>query len=172
MIAADLMTTEPTSLRCDDEVTTAVSLMHRLGIHHLPVLDERDQLIGMLSDSDLNSLLLPHVLRQEGQASAAARARAPVSMLLRGEPVCVSMEDDASTVVQRMTQHGVSAVPVVDAAGKLVGIVSFLDLLRHYVEEERRWASARRASEQRLDLVRKADPRAHRLATDPSQRGA
>lgn len=171
MIAADLMTAQPLTVRCEDEITTAVSLLQRPDVRHLPVLNERDELVGMLSESDLKSLNFPHALGQEGAASVAARTRAPVATLLSDEPVCVSMEDDASVIVERMARHGVSAVAVVDAASRLVGIVSSMDLLRHYVEEERRWATARRASQRRTDLPSKAHRRGHRLAAGLSQGG-
>jgi CBS domain-containing protein len=44
----------------------------------------------------------------------------------------VSVQPDTSfkTMVERLTEHGIGALPVVDAAGRLLGIVSETDLIR------------------------------------------
>ncbi len=51
----------------------------------------------------------------------------------RGLPAVItaSSDDRVGEVIGRMRQHAVSQLPVVDAAGSLVGIVSEVDLLRH-----------------------------------------
>ena len=53
MIAADIMTDNPRTIRSTDPVSDAVDLLHSMNVRHLPVVDGRGQLIGMLSDRDL-----------------------------------------------------------------------------------------------------------------------
>jgi CBS domain-containing protein len=48
--------------------------------------------------------------------------------------VTVRSDDPVTTAVERMTRYGFSALPVVDARYRLVGIVSLLDVLRHREE--------------------------------------
>jgi CBS domain-containing protein len=48
--------------------------------------------------------------------------------------VTVRTEDPVGTAVERMTRYGFSALPVVDARYRLVGIVSLIDVLRHREE--------------------------------------
>lgn len=132
MIAADLMTADPVTVQPDDDVSTAFSLLQESTIRHLPVVNENDELVGMVSDRDLRALLVPHFFRQDVVENIVTRARAPISTLMSSNVVSVDMEDDTSLIAELMVEHKIGAIPVVDADAKLVGIVSYLDLLRNY----------------------------------------
>jgi CBS domain-containing protein len=132
MIAADLMTPEPIVIQPDDDISTAITLLDGTTFRHLPVVDEQGALVGMISDRDLRALLVPHFLRRETVEGIVARAEAPVSSVMTGNVVTVDMEDDVSMVADLIMRHKVGAVPVVDADARLVGIVSYVDLLRYY----------------------------------------
>jgi acetoin utilization protein AcuB len=133
MIAADLMTPDPVTVRPDDDVSTAFSLLQESGFRHLPVVNENDELVGMISDRDLRALLVPHFLRQEVIEQIVTPACAPIATLMSGNVVSVDMEDDVSVAADLILEHKIGAIPVVDGDGKLVGIVSYIDLIRHYV---------------------------------------
>jgi acetoin utilization protein AcuB len=136
MIAADLMTSEPVVVQPDDDISTAVTLLEEASVRHLPVVNEQGELVGMVSDRDLRALLVPHFLRREVIEGLSAGAGAPVSTVMSGNIVSVDMEDDVSLVADLIMRHKVGAIPVVDADGKLVGIVSYVDLLRFYAGSE------------------------------------
>ncbi|MFC4944516.1 CBS domain-containing protein [Pseudonocardia sp. GCM10023141] len=56
---------------------------------------------------------------------------ARVQDIMTARVVTVRSDSPISTAVERMTRYGFSAIPVVTAAHRLVGIVSLLDILRH-----------------------------------------
>lgn len=56
------------------------------------------------------------------------------------EPIVVGMNESLGEAVRLMDQHGVSGLPVVDASGSLVGVVSQRDLARARATEHL-WAS-------------------------------
>jgi acetoin utilization protein AcuB len=132
MIAADLMTPEPVFVQPDDDISTAVTLREEANVRHLPVVNEQGELVGMVSDRDLRALLVPHFLRREAVEGGGIVAGAPVSTVMSGNVISVDMEDDVSLVADLIMRHKVGAIPVLDADGKLVGIVSYVDLLRYY----------------------------------------
>jgi CBS domain-containing protein len=136
MIAADLMTPEPVVVQPDDDISTAITLLEEASVRHLPVVNDHNELVGMVSDRDLRALLVPHFLRREVIEGLHVGAGAPVSTVMSGNVVTVDMEDDVSLVADLIMRHRVGAVPVVDADGKLVGIVSYVDLLRFYAGTE------------------------------------
>ena len=136
MIAADLMTPEPIVVQPNDDISTAVTLLEEASVRHLPVVDERGELVGMVSDRDLRALLVPHFLRREIVDGLRASAGSPVSALMSSNVIAVDMEDDVALVADLIVRHRVGAVPVVDADGKLVGIVSYVDLLRFYASQQ------------------------------------
>jgi cystathionine beta-synthase len=65
-------------------------------------------------------------------ATVAEVAEAKVSMDL----VTAHMNDSLDDVIACMRDHGVSQLPVLDDAGKIVGLVTEVDLLNHLIEVE------------------------------------
>jgi CBS domain-containing protein len=94
----------------------AARLMARERLHHLPVV-EADRLIGILSASDLIGRDAPDAgLRRTGD-------------VMQREPVALSRTStlqDAATLLAGGDYH---SLPVVDPAGKVVGIVTSTDLI-------------------------------------------
>jgi CBS-domain-containing membrane protein len=88
-----------------------------LGQHLYPVLDEEGKLMGVITRKDLRRA----VAEKEGGTKIAAFARGEHVVALTGEPLRV--------VVNRMASSGFTRMPVLDAEGKLAGMVSLQDLL-------------------------------------------
>jgi cystathionine beta-synthase len=53
-----------------------------------------------------------------------------------GKLITAAPQDRVNDVVQWMKQHDISQVPVVDAAGKLIGIITEMDLLDHLLHAD------------------------------------
>jgi CBS domain-containing protein len=61
---------------------------------------------------------------------------APVSSVMTSDVVAVEVEDDVSLIIELMLDRKIGAVPVVDSEDMLVGIVSYVDLLKQLLPEE------------------------------------
>jgi acetoin utilization protein AcuB len=130
LIARDIMTTTPVTVDTTSTVRRAVELLQLLDIRHLPVVNDESELVGMISDRDLRALSLPYFVGSEHVGDLRAALNAPVATLMNGDVLSVDAEADASDVVDLMLDHKVGAVPVTDAEGTLVGIISYIDILR------------------------------------------
>jgi acetoin utilization protein AcuB len=128
--AQDLMTEDPVTISTYSTVREAARLLQTLDIRHLPVVDEEGSLVGMLSDRDLRSLALPQMVGGEYSGDVQLGLDSRVASLMTADVLSVEAEDDVSTVVDVMLENKVGAVPVVDGDGALVGIVSYVDILR------------------------------------------
>ena len=65
-----------------------------------------------------------------------AAARTPLGEILRHRVVCVTPDTSVETMMSLMIEHGLESFPVVDAAWKLVGIVSKADIVRvHFADD-------------------------------------
>ena len=53
MLVKERMTRNPIFIRPDTPVTEAQALMKRERIHHLPVLDKDEKLVGIVAEKDL-----------------------------------------------------------------------------------------------------------------------
>ncbi len=128
--AEEVMTKDAVSV---DETATlgeALETLSELQVRHLPVVRD-GEVVGMISDRDLRDVDLKTVQDFAGLESALARLGRPVSSLMTGSVLSVGPEAEIGEVIDLMLEERVGAVPVVDDdSGDLVGIVSYVDVLR------------------------------------------
>jgi acetoin utilization protein AcuB len=130
MTARELMTENPVRVPVHAKVREAAQLLQTLDIRHLPVVDEDGALVGMLSDRDLRSLSVPYVVTDEYVGNVQTALDANVASLMTSDVLSVEPESDATEIVELMLEHKIGAVPVTEPDGTLVGIVSYMDVLR------------------------------------------
>jgi acetoin utilization protein AcuB len=118
MIARDLMSSEPVAITTTTSIRQALETLQTLEIRHLPVILADDgELIGMVSDRDLRSV--PE--RALGE---------PVVSIMSSNVIAAEEEASVEEIIDLMLEHKIGAVPIVNADGDLVGIVSYIDVLR------------------------------------------
>jgi acetoin utilization protein AcuB len=130
LTAHDLMTEDPTTISMNATVHRAVTLLQRLDVRHLPVVDPDGALVGMLSDRNVGGLAFPEVLGSVYFRRVQTALNASVSSIMSRNVLSVGLEADVAEIIELMLDRNVGAVPVVDAHGKLAGIVSYVDILR------------------------------------------
>ncbi len=131
MNVEEIMTPNPERVYVTDSVADAINKLFEMDVRHLPVVDENDEVVGMLSDRDLRSYSLPYAMEYEGPGESDERAERAVSDVMQGDVISVGTDADLSEVISLMIDEKVGAIPVVDALeGGLVGIVSYIDVLR------------------------------------------
>ncbi|MDF2692769.1 MAG: hypothetical protein K0S65_1152 [Labilithrix sp.] len=135
MIAADLMTANPRTIRATDVVSQALEAFQSLEIRHLPVIDDRNELIGMLSDRDLGPLMRTFTEGADAERMIVPLSSRRVADFMSGAVVSVEADADLSEVIETMLEERIGAVPVVDGAGSLTGIISYVDVLRAVMGE-------------------------------------
>jgi acetoin utilization protein AcuB len=135
MKIADLMSTKLFTVSPDDSVDEAVRLLQQRGVRHLLVLDGRD-LVGIISDRDLKRALDSTKKKHKKMLNLGGTyfllEPILVSEIMTRNPVAISANATAQEAAALMLSKKFGALPVVKA-GKLVGIVTETDLLRHFV---------------------------------------
>jgi acetoin utilization protein AcuB len=128
MIVSDVMTENPITASSTSTIFDVMERMAQEDIRHMPVVD-RHELVGFLSDRDLRAYSFELML--EAPESAKAKLKKPVSDVMSGDVLSVEPETDLADVCDLLIENKVGAVPVVDPVeGNLVGIVSYIDVLR------------------------------------------
>lgn len=134
MTVAELMTTKLFTVGPDDSVEGAVRMLQQRGVRHLLVLDGHD-LVGILSDRDLKRALDPQKSKRKKLLNLGGLFFLLEPILVREimtkNPVTVAPTASAQDAAKLMVSNRFGALPVVKA-GKLVGIVTETDLLRHF----------------------------------------
>lgn len=105
-------------------------LFLEMDIHHLPVMDDKEQIIGMLSANDVLRAftfqlpLLPKV------DEATLNDLFPVEELMTPNPlITITPGASLAEATRRFYQHNVQALPVLDD-GRLVGIITSRDIVK------------------------------------------
>jgi len=130
LVAADLMTSNPKTIPDGASVADAIDVLEDLDVRHLPVVDSEGNLVGILSDRDLRPLAT-----ERDPESRVRLIRTPVADLMTSGVVFVDPDTELSEIIDLMLEHRIGAVPVVDGDGQLVGIVSYVDILREIVAD-------------------------------------
>ena len=117
--AGDLMTHDPMTVHPDDSLEIAVDRMVSRNVRHLPVIDGEGRLVGMLEDRAIRPTM------------ARDRATLQVSAVMDPDPFTVEPSASYGMLTGLFADSRLSAVAVVDAEQRLLGIVSYVDLLRH-----------------------------------------
>ncbi len=116
-MATDLFTVRP-----DDLVDLAASVMSWRHIRHVPVEDDEGRLVGLVSHRDL--------LRLFATRGFGARIAEPIAVreIMKAEPVSVAPETPTLEAIRLMRERKIGCLPVV-RDGRLVGIVTAQDFL-------------------------------------------
>jgi magnesium transporter len=122
--AGALMTTDYAWLPAHITVETALERLRlqapdRETIYYVYVVDEQRRLLGVVS---LRELIL-------------ASRRAVLADLMDTNPVTVRVTDDREKVAREITRYDLLAIPVIDAEDRLVGIVTYDDVIDVVVSE-------------------------------------
>ncbi|MFI8091013.1 CBS domain-containing protein [Streptomyces sp. NPDC086080] len=146
-----IMTTDVITAEYGTPFKEVVRRLENHGISGLPVIDEDDKVIGVISQSDL-------MLRQVRSAGSgdtsgvwtqrlrglsrrvrheAAKSRARTAGGVMSAPaVTVRADATVSEAARLMTEHGIKRLPVVDEEDRLTGIVTRRDLLQVFLRTD------------------------------------
>ncbi len=122
MDASELMTAAVQSCRPDDNLQRAAQIMWERDCGVVPVVDGDNRVVGMITDRDVT---------MAGYTQGRPLSQIPVSSAMAKQVHAVRASDSIESVEVLMREFRVRRVPVLDAAGRLTGILSLNDLARH-----------------------------------------
>ena len=137
--AEDVMTRDVTCFREETTIAEAADALIAKRISGAPVVDKDGKLTGVVSEEDLIGVYY------EGHRDVAKTAIGSVSVLgsslVTRKAITVKPETAVHEIAKRLITLKIKRVPVVDAAGKVLGIVSRKDILKALVEGDRAGAA-------------------------------
>ena len=126
MSAREVMTVSPACCRSDTTLDQVARLMVQHDCGEIPVVDESDKVIGVVTDRDIVIGVV---------ATDLAPNTLTVGDIMGTELATAQESEDVFDAVQRMRNKGVRRMPIVDANNDLVGIVSIDDIIEILAEE-------------------------------------
>jgi acetoin utilization protein AcuB len=117
MLVIERMSTTPVTITADLTVTQALEVIERRNVHHLPVVNDRGALVGIITERDL--------LRAKGDEV--------VENLMERRVITVTEYTPLENAARIMADHKIGSLPVM-RDGKLVGIITQTDLFKVFLE--------------------------------------
>ncbi len=116
----EIMSTDLTTVRPTTKVKDFKNLFKRRKFHHLPVEDENEKLVGIISVDDVNRNA--HFFASPDSLMA--------QHIMTGDPFTIQEDTTIVDAVNFFLEHQVRALPVMNSAGDFVGIVTPYDLMK------------------------------------------
>ena len=117
MTVKDLISRATPPLRPSDTVEHALGLLMELRVRHLPVVDEAQQLVGMVSEERLLDAFDPEV---------------EIRLLIGPCPLSARPDHHVFEVTKVMVEHDLTTLPVAESGGHYRGLVKRHDIFDQF----------------------------------------
>ena len=151
MLAKDIMTTQVLTVRPEASVREVAELLVSHKISGVPVVAADGRLCGIVSEGDLlyketgpaapdglcilGAVIYYHGLREYRQQFNKLAA-VDAQQIMTSEVVTAAPDTEVREIAKKMRDQHIKRVPIVDAGGKLVGIVRRQDIVRMLLADE------------------------------------
>jgi CBS domain-containing protein len=136
--AKDIMTDVVQTLQVGDTLARARNQIERGGIHHLPVVDAEEHVIGLITYHRILEAWISHG-DPDRESLAQVASDIPVDMLMEKDVLTVDADATAAEAARIIDSNRFGCLPVTHDE-RLVGIITAADLVHlavRYLEQER-----------------------------------
>ncbi len=130
--AHQIMSTPVTTLTPETSLLDAWALFRKTRYRHIPIVDDTGCLVGIVSDRDLlryaavNGRIPPY----DGDSP---EAHTPIATLMKPRVLTATPDTEIRQIARVLIEQHIGAMPIMDYAGRLRGIVTRSDILRALV---------------------------------------
>jgi acetoin utilization protein AcuB len=122
MQVARRMSRNPVAVSPKASIQEAMELMKKHSIRHLPVVNREKRLVGWVTDTDLRGALIASMIED-----------LTVGDVMISDPVTVRSTDVLEQAALLITEHKIGGMPVLED-GKLVGVITVVDILKAFID--------------------------------------
>lgn len=145
ILVRDIMTKDVVTVKRDTDLQEAARRLSGLRISGMPVVDNEDRVIGVISEADILSLagvkkghtfkdILRYLL---GEPIPAHKKGQKVGDVMSAPPITTDPEQDMREVAAILDERRIKRLPVVNGEGKLLGVISRADIVRAMGKERK-----------------------------------
>ena len=126
---SEIMRREVVTVTVGEKLDLTQDIMNLGRVRHLPVLDDEQRVIGVVSHRDVLAAALTQVLHFDAKARRTFLRSIEVGEVMAKDPVTVGPDALLGAVAEIFIERKIGCVPVVAVNGELLGIVTESDLL-------------------------------------------
>ncbi|TYR82112.1 CBS domain-containing protein [Priestia megaterium] len=129
MIVEEMMKQNVITLKPTNTIAEAIKLLDTYKIRHIPIVDEFDAVVGIISDRDVLDAS-PSILDQQ---SPSAELTEQIKLIMKTDVITAHPLDFVEDVARVFYDHQVGCIPVTKN-NRLVGVVTERDLLHTFIQ--------------------------------------
>jgi len=129
----DCMTVDPKAVAPRDSLQKVIELLRRRDIRSVPVIEE-GKLVGIVTDRDIRQVAPAYPLFRDEQEIRRYTENLTVTAAMTADPMTISPDAPLVQAAKLLETYRISALPVLDGQ-KLIGMISVMDLLRVFIEQ-------------------------------------
>jgi acetoin utilization protein AcuB len=133
MLVKERMTRNPLFIRPDTPVTEAQEMMKSQKIHHLPVLDREERLVGIVTEKDLLYASPSVATTLSVYEMTSLLAKLKVDRVMTRNVVTISEDVPLEEAARIMADRKIGGLPIMRGKA-LVGLITESDLFRIFIE--------------------------------------
>ncbi len=122
MLVTRRMSKNPITISPKASIQEAIELMKKHSIRHLPVVEREARLAGWVTDTDLRGALIASMIEE-----------LTVRDVMIADPITVSSSDVLEKAALLITEHKIGGMPVLED-GRLVGVITVVDILKAFID--------------------------------------
>jgi acetoin utilization protein AcuB len=128
------MSSPAVSITPDTLLQDALKLMHERQFRRLPVVDDRDELIGIVSERDLLYASPPPTTLPGDQELDDLLSELRVQEIMTKEVITTVPDAFIEEAARLMTENKIGGLPVVDEDNHVVGVITETDVFRAFMK--------------------------------------
>ena len=126
---SEIMRREVVTVAEGEKLDFTQDMMNLGRVRHLPVLDDGQRVVGMVSHRDVLAAAMTQVLDFDAQSRRTFLRSIEVGEVMTKDVVTAGPDAPLGDVARLFVERKIGCVPVVDAKGELLGIVTESDLI-------------------------------------------
>jgi len=131
---SNIMSSQMLTVHAAQKVSEVYRLLTENRIHHVPVVNG-DKLVGLISSADMMKLSLEAYGTPDAANTAYLDAQFSIDGMMSTELITIKPEDSIRSAAEKLSTGRFHSIPVVNADGKLAGIVTTTDLVNYLLAQ-------------------------------------
>ncbi len=127
----EIMAQRVVTVGMDDNLDVIRKIFGKVRFHHLVVIEEENEVVGVISDRDVLKELSPYLETSSEQDRDLATLTRKAHQIMSRQPITASPEDSIEKAAESLLENSISCLPVISEDQVLVGIVTWKDILRN-----------------------------------------
>ena len=135
---ADLMTKDVVTVKKETSLIEAARRLTGLRISGMPVVDDKDMVIGVVGELDIISAVggqkssgVKNIFRRMlGEPVPSQKEGDTVGDVMSTPPITIGPTEDIREAAHILEGHRIKRIPVIDEFGRLIGVISRADIVR------------------------------------------